>query len=169
MIDLETLSTRQTAAFQQIGWASFYRGKVHDSGVIFVNPQTCIDKGMHVEWETIVWWMKQDATAQGYFTHPGLPLRDALMNFGGVIDTVGPDYIWSHGVRFDLGILSNAYQLCDLALPWDFRSERDTRTLYMTSPLFAEEKTKPFIEHSAQHDAMAQAEDVMRCLEDKTV
>lgn len=58
MIDLETLSTRADAVIAQIGVVGFNR---HDRGAIRpgiqvrVDPQSCLDLGMKVDWSTLAW------------------------------------------------------------------------------------------------------------------
>ena len=45
------------------------------------------------------------------------------------------DYeIWGNSPRFDLGILQDAYRALNMKIPWDFRKERDVRTLVSFIP-----------------------------------
>jgi hypothetical protein len=43
--------------------------------------------------------------------------------------------IWGNGVRFDVGLMEDAYVACGYQdMPWYFRSERDVRTLAAFAP-----------------------------------
>jgi len=42
--------------------------------------------------------------------------------------------IWGNGVRFDIGLMEDAYSACQLLNSWNFRSERDVRTLVAFAP-----------------------------------
>jgi exodeoxyribonuclease VIII len=43
-------------------------------------------------------------------------------------------FVWGNSARFDLGLLHNAYQKCNMPYPWDFRKERCVRTLLALKP-----------------------------------
>lgn len=83
MIDIETLSTAVDAAITQIGLAPFRidgTDPLEDGVLINVDPQSCIDLGMRVDWSTTHWWMMQSREARDALPRPGegLPLPDAL-------------------------------------------------------------------------------------------
>ena len=159
MIDLETLSTAPNAAIMQIGWAKFTMDQRYPivSGLIQVDLQSCIDKGLRVDWGTVRWWFMQSQEAREAMVQQGVPLSDALnafvLNVWGDADWEG---VWSHGASFDIPILESAFRACGRSAPWKHWLIRDTRTLFELAGYVMH---KP-VAHQADKDALAQAEAV---------
>lgn len=131
MLDLETLGTGCDAAFGATGWAAFNRstlGIIEAEGAIQVDPQSCIDLGMSVDWSTVKWWLGQPDAARDEMGKPGKPLADALQELAVVCDKHVIECVWSRGQDFDLAILRTAYRLVGQPLPWKFWNGRDLRT-----------------------------------------
>ena len=78
-----------------------------------VNVNVTLDKTTKVECEEC---------QHDVFTE-GLMLRKASKFL------TGTKYFWSQG-SFDYNILENAYNACNLELPWKFWQVRDSRTLF---------------------------------------
>jgi hypothetical protein len=173
MVDLETLSTDPNAHIVSIGAVKFDRERgVYDtyyqpiiSPEINVHMQSHItDDGLHVSNDTIQWWMKQEAKARAVLTDPNaVPLRTALKGFitwasdGVYIKNIR---LWGNGASFDNVILASAYRVCSIEQPWMFWNDRCYRTIKNEYPnvIF----THTGIEHNALHDAMAQAEHLLK-------
>ena len=71
--------------------------------------------------------------------------------------------VWGNSPRFDCGILENAFNQYGIELPWDFRKERDFRTLLDISPvergLFVNDAP-----HTAAGDSKYQAQLIIESL-----
>lgn len=74
--------------------------------------------------------------------------------------------IYCHGPQFDLSIVEAAYHACGLEAPWNYRTPRDTRTLFDAAGIDddGDGSFKTFMSqhnigtaHHAQDDAIAQA------------
>ena len=170
MIDIETLSTRPNAAIVSIGAIKFNRNtevpRLEDMNQFYVrvSRESCETTGMHVDPATIEWWSKQDRDIRyEALENPidRLTIKDALMKLAEWFK--GTQYIWGHGDDFDCVVLSEAYKLCDMKVPWDFWNTRDTRTLFdiagiRNSDLPANDKHHPI------HDCYRQIVGVRKAL-----
>lgn len=164
VIDLETLSTAADAAITQIGLAPFRIDGTDppEEGVLInVDPQSCIDLGMRVDWSTTHWWMMQSQEARDALPRPGegLPLPDALDEVEDYILSLAQRHpgelkIWSNGATFDIPILGHAFRILGRPEPWSYKASRDTRTLAMLA--LNAIRPDPVVKHNALHDAMAQ-------------
>jgi hypothetical protein len=159
MIDLETMGTGPYAAIVQIGAVVF---NPHDDPQPFekyeqfnvnVSLVDAVQNGCEMDPDTIMWWMSQGQAARDVVTKGGdkLPIFvafDRLHDFiiGKTISpadvgVLGPakelpvDGVWSHGLDFDLPILTNVakrigYIGNEVRALWPFRAARDTRTIF---------------------------------------
>jgi hypothetical protein len=66
MVDIETLSTRLNAVVLSIGAVAFdpYSDQIGHSFSIQLDPQEQMEKGRHVDINTIKWWMGQSEEAK---------------------------------------------------------------------------------------------------------
>jgi len=156
MLDLETLGKGNNAVISQIGGCVFQpcakEWKIK-SFCFFVDPQSCIDVGMEMDWDTIKWWMRQEEAARAKFQGATMSIQEALslLSQASWADMRG---VWSHGACFDIPILENAFRKCGMKAPWNYKTVRDTRTVFwLTAPVWPDNPVK----HSAEHDAIAQA------------
>lgn len=156
MIDLETLDTRPTAAFAQLGWALFdpNGSGVQGSGCFFVDVKSCQHHGLTIDWETVQWWMRQDEKARELMQRKGEPVSKVLLDFATkVIQLDNLEGVWAHGASFDTPILHNAYAAIGMRAPWTHKICFDTRTLFMLKkPTWGNNTLK----HSAEADAINQ-------------
>ena len=171
-LDLETLGTEPGAVITQIGLAAFNSRPQSDADyeiapqLIHVDPQSCLDLGMHVSWATIAWWLIQDeAPRQGMALSKGLPLYDALASVSEwcALNLADGFKVWGNGATFDVTLLDEAYRKINRKPLWQFRNVRDMRTLVAATP---EDKIKwgvPRVAHDAMCDAIAQAETIRSC------
>lgn len=172
-VDLETLGTEPGAVITQIGLCAF-NTRPQSSGdattvatLIHVDPQSCMDKGMHVSWSTLSWWLQQaDKPRELMAISKGYNLVPALFKVNNFIAENMHERFrpWGNGATFDVTLLNEAYRVCRLPVPWQFRDIRDMRTLYDLAPCRHIERSVPMVEHNAMDDATAQAEFIRKCI-----
>jgi hypothetical protein len=131
MIDIETLSRRQNATIVSIGACSFTfeRGIEHEF-LVNVDPVSCKDIGLHIEKDTVDWWMKQPKEVRDMWKSNPKPVTDALNHLNDFIGKDKNQMLWSQGSVFDFGILSSAYVACDIKRNWNYWQENDLRTIF---------------------------------------
>jgi hypothetical protein len=142
MIDLETLSTKNNAIILVIGAIKFNRNdkwndkfkleNIHESKKFYKRIQisTCEKIGLHKDKKTEEWWAKQDEHIKQEafgFESERISISDALKEFNKWFK--GSTYVWGNGSIFDITILSEAYDRCNIEVPWRFWNVRDVRTI----------------------------------------
>lgn len=178
-LDLETMSKRPTAAIVEIGAVAFDHatGEIVSEFQTFVDLNSCLDAGLHVDGDTIAWWMTADEPARRRIAesqrdNDGMPnnpplecalrlfelwLKDVVQNYGEY------RYFWAAPSHFDIPILANAfYAALGRGEPWDWRRVADGKTFYRTSDLGSMSKVTALFRaadthHAADVDARAQA------------
>lgn len=134
MVDIETLGGMPNAVILSIGAVVFDPNDTVPGDARFkagVSIATALAAGQDVEGKTILWWLGQDDAARGaYLNLSHEPLSWVLNALRQWWDSHELEFIWGHGVNFDLKILDEAYRLGGQKPPWGFRAERDTRTLF---------------------------------------
>lgn len=134
MIDLETMSTANNAAIISIG-AVFFEPTTGELGETFycnVDLADCQQKGLSIDADTIMWWMKRDEQVRAAFSKESHQLHSALNTLlGFIISRATPRtlQVWGNGASFDNVILRNAYAAAGATLPWDYYNDRDVRTI----------------------------------------
>ncbi|WP_163401478.1 3'-5' exonuclease [Flavobacterium fluviatile] len=134
MIDLETMANESFSAIISLAAVEFdiNTGQTGKEFYINISLQSCIDLGLIVNADTIMWWMKQTDEARKSLLNGTVHIVDALTSFSGFCNK---DYqVWGNSARFDLGILQNAYNKAKLPICWDFKKERCVRTLVSFKP-----------------------------------
>lgn len=140
MIDIETMGNTSNAAIVSIAAIAFdiNTGKTGNQFYTTVTLQSCLDTGLHCDASTIQWWMEQNEHARKkLFDTRSMDIADALESLYKWINENDLLYPWGNSARFDLGLLTDAYQKINHALPWKFYNERCYRTI---SSLFPEVK-----------------------------
>ena len=133
MIDIETLSTRPDALILTIAAVKFQRGgkKTRDGEKFYVRvcPESCRQKGLHIDAATQMWWENQceEARYEALLNTDRIPLVQALDRLSAFIGST--DIVWANSPSFDCVILENAYSVCGKLAPWKFWNLRDLRTL----------------------------------------
>jgi len=167
MLDLETMGKKSKAAIISIGAVEFdiNTGETGREFYRKINLQSCFDKGLIANGSTIEWWLMQNESARKMAADgSGVSLYIALKDFRSFLKLVGEDtvQIWGNGARFDIGILEDAYDACQLSNPWNFRLERDVRTLVSFAPKVKEKAV--FNTNGIQHDPIADCKfQIMYC------
>lgn len=160
MLDLETFGTDNDSVICSIGAVEFdiVTGQTGREFYQKIDIQSCLDAGLKVSGQTILWWMKQSDEARRVLSDAKPEhLMVVLQAFREFVNLVGKDsQIWGNSNRFDMGILQTAYQKSFTQIPWDFRRERDVRTLVSFKP--AIQKGCPFdgVAHNPIADCLHQ-------------
>jgi hypothetical protein len=142
MIDIETMGDISNSAIVSIAAVPFDLETGQNGRPFYhvVDLESCLKEGLKVTGGTIKWWLARDEKARQEICKSGLPLKWALQLFS---EYVTKDmFIWSNGVRFDIALLEDAFIICQMEIPWDFRKERDVRTLVSFAPEIKEECQK---------------------------
>lgn len=165
MIDLETWGTRRgDPVITEIGWATFVpNGKgALATGVIFVDPQSCIDLGMSIESDTVKWWLEQDDLARQRQARreDELPIGGALYSLSRWFEEGSEIHkVWANPSSFDLSILRHYYQVWGSQdTPWDRRNVRCGSTLIRTAEDIANFDPSPFLPPRTAHRGDVDAE-----------
>lgn len=186
MVDLETMGTRPDSAIVAIGAVFFNLPTLETPAPEFgpsfyanVDLQSSIDAGLKVDGNTVYWWLEQDEAARRRLLDKRLGLEQALHEFRYFWEGYEPQpdspgsyvrfqeqhdmstqYLWAHGLDFDVGILRTAYAQIHRPHPWKYNRVNDDRTLYRNTgePPWAELRGElEGVEHNALYDAQLQA------------
>jgi len=130
-LDLETLSTSCNATILSLGAVRFDidKGDILEEFYYLVSMKSSMKLKFNIDPETIKWWMKQSDEARQIFSEKGIGINKVLTIFSEFCTEVEPSGVWGNGVVFDNGILKNAYERCEIPLPWKYKHDRDLRTL----------------------------------------
>jgi hypothetical protein len=160
MIDLETLSTQNDAYIISIG-ACMFDIQTGEIGALF---------SQHIEWsntfnghidaKTVQMWLGQSEQATNAIINnkAAVNLPNAIVGLKDFVRDLKPKTLWSNGANFDLVIVRNTFSRLNHITPWQFRQERDTRTLVDIAERITginAAKTTEFI--GTKHDALADA------------
>lgn len=159
MLDLETMGNKSNAALVSIGAVEFNinTGQTGREFYERVNLQSCFDKGLIANGSTIYWWLKQNETARMEIIKGGDNITDVLLRLRSFMLELGEFQLWGNGARLDIGIIEDAFTACNIdEMPWNFRNERDVRTLVSFSPLIKEQCPFQGIRHEPISDCKHQ-------------
>ncbi len=128
MIDIETLSSRPTAAIVSIGACKFDNEHILEKFYVNISAADCKKHGLHFSPETIEWWSHQPKEARQQWQKDPVDLNTGLDAF---IDWYGTRslWTWSNGADFDLPILENAMWAVGKETPWKYTDSRCVRTI----------------------------------------
>lgn len=138
MIDIETLGVSPGVVISTIGAIKFDpRSTVMDIEKMDgfyarVDHDSCKEKGLIADPNTIEWWKTQDLSIceEIWSTKNRVSLATALKRLSKWYKSSDVEYIWAQGSHFDIPILEYAYTVCNLTPPWKFWQVRDSRTLF---------------------------------------
>ena len=176
MVDLETLSTKHNAVVLSIGAIEFEpkNGRLGKQFYVNLDVAAQQDAGLHIDGQTVMWWLAQSKEAQNAFTpNGGMQPKQALIQFEEYWHSVKNAYMWSHAT-FDAVILANLFRAFGMKTPWHYRDTVDIRTYNMLHKAMSFKETTPFnrsgVHHNALDDAIHQAhycsqmyQDIMGC------
>ena len=167
VVDLETLGTRPGSVILQVGANAFCTHEAldsHDNFAITLNKLDSLGFGFTTDKETEKWWSGQsEATRIGVFNGTA-SVAETLTAFDSYMERLqreaaskGKDLlIWGNSNDFDLGLLRAYYQHFGQEIPWNFRKERDFRTLKELFPATYNEAKRNLVNPSP-HDAYCDA------------
>jgi len=166
VIDLETLGTTPGCEIIEIGACAFGGpSTVNKFSVLLSNR---IPERRRVDASTEAWWRQQDFYLPDIALAEGIPVKHALLLFRGWMQAVadGDTQVWGNSPSFDCSILRDAYRYYDLGeAPWDFRMERDLRTLKSLMPIPREMWPADVLpKHRGLNDALYEAAFIARTL-----
>jgi hypothetical protein len=158
MIDLETMGNCSLSSILSIGAVEFdiNTGETGKEFYKRIHLQSCLDLGLKVQAETIYWWLQQNENARLEVCKGGDVLPKVLMDLNNYFSELGDFQLWGNGARFDIGILEDAYVACQIKSIWNFRNERDVRTLVSFLPKIKEHYPFEGIQHNPIHDCKHQ-------------
>ena len=163
MLDLETLSVRSDAAIVVIGAIKFNRSSdlvdldKMDTFYKLITIKSCKELKFRIDKETLAWWdnQKEDVKYEALENPNRIPLKQALQEFSNWMKPC--EIIWGNGDDFDCTILGEAYNKCNIEIPWKFWNTRDLRTVMDLAKLkksdFPKDKDQ---EHHALKDCYRQ-------------
>lgn len=156
MIDIETMGSQSHSAIISIGAVRFdlETGAIGERFYVNVDLQSCLDAGLLINSDTLMWWLNQNEEARKKITEKGVALSVALLSLASFIDD--DSEVWGNSARFDLGILSDAYNKLNFQIPWNFRKERCVRTLVAFAPEIKEAEVNIGVAHDALADCIFQ-------------
>lgn len=152
MLDIETLGNKGKSVILSIGAVEFdletgITGKEFHK---HISIESCLEDGLQIDADTLMWWFGQDKKAKDKIVNSEKAhLTTVLYAFEDFVINKGYQ-VWGNSARFDCGELQNAYNVVNGEIPWDFRKERDVRTLVS----FAPEVKKNFKFEGVPHDAL---------------
>lgn len=170
VIDIETLSLKNTAAILSIGAAAITES-AEPAGLFYerIDIDSCLDKGMTIDADTLAWWFKQPAKYMNI--SGGTGAADALCNLFAWMTELGYNNdssttnIWGNGPEFDNAIIINAaYRLLPKSVVndmlWDYRRNQSVRTLWHINEMLGLGVTYKYDypNHVAVFDAIVGAE-----------
>jgi len=137
MLDLETLGNKSNSAILSIGAVEF-NIETGETGFEFyerVDLQSCLNVGLIVNGSTFYWWLQQNEKARKEICKAADNLHNVLQKLNTYFAICGDFQLWGNGLTFDVSILENAYVKFGVqVMPWQFRNERDVRTLVAFAP-----------------------------------
>lgn len=161
MLDLETMGNASNSSIVSIGAVEFdlQTGLLGREFYEVVNLQSCLDKGLIINASTLYWWLMQGEAARKQICKPSDSLQCVLEKLKSFMGCLGDFQIWGNSARFDIGILESAYRALgyeSITLPWNFRNERDVRTLVSFAPQIKEQHPFTGVLHNPIDDCKHQ-------------
>ncbi|MGG4608668.1 3'-5' exonuclease [Providencia sp. Me31A] len=161
MVDLETMSNKGNAAIVSIGAVAFEpsTGELGPEFYLTVDLVSCEKLGLHIDADTVLWWMKQGSEARAGIVADGVNLRRALHDLNCFAeDTLTNDVqVWGNGVDFDNVILHNAYGAVGLDPFWKHWNNRCVRTIVELGRSAGIDPKRTLEFEGEQHNALADA------------
>lgn len=165
MLDLETLGTAPGSAILAIGAVKFGSQHVLSDFYQRVDLRSCLDFGMTIDPDTLMWWMRQDDAARKEITQEGIFLASAIEEFDLWLKREAENTeieMWGNGAAFDNVLLSSAYHIFRKKRPWNYSNDRCYRTVKNLYPEV--EMLQYGYKHHALDDARSQAMHLMNML-----
>lgn len=161
MLDLETLGQAPGCVILAIGAVKFAGGEITASFYERVDPASCVNFGMKLDVDTVMWWMAQSDAARSEIVRAGKTIDLVLRLFSEWLNDAGAE-VWGNGAGFDNVILADVYDRVKILRPWRWWNDRCYRTACALLP----PTPKPLFgtNHNALCDAKSQALHLMAML-----
>lgn len=169
MLDLETMGSSPDAPVVAIG-AVFFEPETGEIGKRFYTPVSLasdMEAGAQPDGDTIIWWLKKSAAARSEICRDdAVHISKALVDFNNFLHEYAGEHlsklqVWGNGATFDNVIMKQAFKRCGLPVPWQFRNDRDVRTLVALGKLIGYDPIRDMSFagdlHNALDDAIHQA------------
>lgn len=161
MIDLETWGNGPAAVIVALGAVKFYPDDpdnlIGEKFYAAVDPASCVRLGLQMDVGTILWWMdpKQRKALDAWLSTSNSDLLNVLEGFA---MWYGPKSLptWGNGAGFDNVIVSTAYKVLGAERPWNFRDDRDYRSIKALAPKGWKADVPDGLHHDALSDALWQ-------------
>lgn len=162
MLDLESWGTTPGSVITSIGAVVFDNDTVLDDFYVRICPMSCVNAGLKIDPDTILWWMKQSDEAREEFSKTCVHLEYALKEFTSwcVAGREGEPIMWGNGADFDNVLLTAAYEAVGQTRPWPRWNSRCYRTAKSYRPDIKIDRVGTH--HNALDDARSQAEHLIR-------
>ncbi len=154
MLDLETMGTTPGSAITQIG-AVVFDPATEKFGATFYRRiclRSCVEIGMTMDPDTVIWWLKQSDAARAEFAKPSIHIAVALRDFKSfLVNHLDGDVspcIWGNGAGFDNILLADAYRLYGYGSVWPHYADRCFRTLKSEFSGIAKPATRTLAEYA---------------------
>lgn len=136
MLDLETMGTSPGCAIVSIGAVQFdlATGALGRKFYCSIDVNTCIEAGLKIEGDTLMWWVKQSDYARAKLQEDPKNLAAALYQFKMFIEQNELTIVWGNSASFDCGILAACYRALKLSVPWMYIHEKCYRTIVKLFP-----------------------------------
>ncbi|MEY1162478.1 3'-5' exonuclease [Providencia manganoxydans] len=161
MLDLETMSNKSNAAIVSIGAVAFEPSEAEIGPAFYqvVDLRSCERAGLHIDADTVLWWMKQSSEARAEIVGVGYELEEALGDLNHFAERFLTDdvQVWGNGVDFDNIILRNAYDAVDIEPFWKHWNNRCVRTIVELGRNAGIDPKKTLALEGEQHNALADA------------
>lgn len=167
MVDIETLGTSKNSVILSIGAVQFSEKGVEKKFYVQIDPTSCTDWGLQIDARTVLWWMdKNDAARKALTATKGEALDVALDMLIAAFKWKDAE-VWANGIDFDFTILEEAMKATGRAVPWQFWSKMDYRTVKNLAPraVYDACKVDNPVAHNALADATAQAATLVNLLQ----
>jgi hypothetical protein len=173
MLDIETLGRTPGSVILSVGAVVFSieKGLTRNEFHQYVSVADSLEHGLRIEADTLAWWLDTSPEMLRVFMQSRTPLDKVLGSLSHFINSLGqyPYFahdvqIWANSPQFDLSILQAAYRRVGKSPPWDFRAERDIRTLSEVLGMPRQIMRPDEKAHDALDDAKAQARALVEML-----
>lgn len=172
MIDIETLGRSHDAAVIQVGLTKFSLTDQYELNPIIETRDWTImleDALVYgkVDADTLMWWLKQTKDEpelyRTFFDPWAVAQKICVEALCGCVGWSQLDGVWTNAPSFDFPILKHAIEAVGAKVPWTYRQERCSRSLFWYVmdrwPSLADQlPTRKGILHSAKEDSIYQAE-----------
>lgn len=172
VIDLESMGNRPNAPIMAIGAVCIKGAKQVDELYRRISLESSMHPsfGRQTDASTIQWWLQQSAEARTEIdgSPPSYDIFYALRQLAdwmAIYATESEAIVWGNGSSFDNVILRSTLEACSLSPPWQFRHDRDLRTILALYPEAKDVGEFEGTKHHALHDARHEAKQLCKALQ----